>query len=40
MRCGFEGNGVEVSDMADLMRPLSTGVLAGHGIAAQVDSTP
>jgi hypothetical protein len=37
VRRGVEGDGVEVRDMADLVRPLRTGVLAGHDIAAQID---
>ena len=37
MRRSVESDGVKVSDMADLMRPLSTSVLAGHDIAAQID---
>lgn len=37
MRRGVERDGIEVSDMADLMRALGTGVLAGHDIAAQID---
>jgi hypothetical protein len=37
MRRGIEYDGVEVCDMADLVRTLGAGVLAGHDIAAQVD---
>ncbi|MBQ0803624.1 MAG: hypothetical protein KBT65_01910 [Sulfitobacter sp.] len=40
MRRSVERDGIEVSDMADLMRALGTGILAGHDIAAQIDSTP
>ena len=37
MRRGIERDGVEISDMADLMGPLSASVLTGHNIAAQIN---
>ena len=36
MRRSVERDGVEVIDMTNLVRPLSTGVLTGHNIAAQI----
>ena len=37
MRRGIERDGVKVSEVADLVRPLSPGVLTGHDVPAQVD---
>ena len=37
VRRSVEGDGIEVGDVADLVRPFGSGVLAGHDIAAQVD---
>ena len=38
MRRGIERDGVKVSDVADLVRPLGAGVLAGHDVPAQINS--
>ena len=37
VRRSVEGDGIEVRDIADFVRPLGAGVLTGHDIAAQVD---
>ena len=37
VRRSVEGDGIEVRDMADLVRAFGTGVLTGHDIAAKVD---
>ena len=37
VRRSVEGDGLEVRDMADLVRPFCASVLTGHDIAAQVD---
>ncbi len=37
MRRGVERDGVEVSDVTNLVHALGAGVLTGHDIAAQVD---
>ena len=37
VRRSVEGDGIEVRDMADLVRALGAGVLTGHDIAAKVD---
>ena len=37
VRRSVEGDGVKVCNMAYFVRPLGAGVLAGRGIAAQVD---
>ena len=37
VRRGIKGDGIEIRYMADLVRALGSGVLAGRGIAAQVD---
>ena len=37
MRRGIKRNGIEVSDMADLVCAFRSGFLAGHDITAQID---
>lgn len=39
MRRGIERDGVKVGHMTDLVRPLRTGVLTSHDIAARFDIT-